>query len=143
MVDFESSYLMRELRIKQRHYRKMLEHLTGSLPHEGCGFLAGREGLVTRVYGVLNKLASPSAFEMDPGQQLEAMIDIEDRGLDLLAIFHSHPVGPDFPSAVDVSSVTYPEAINIVVTFAGTEQPTVRGFYIRDDHVEEIPFVVV
>jgi proteasome lid subunit RPN8/RPN11 len=143
MVESESSYPIRELRIEQRHYRQMLEHLSCSLPHEGCGLLAGTMGFVTRVYGVLNQLASPSAFEMDPKQQLEAMIDIEDRGLDLLAIFHSHPVGPEFPSAVDVSAAYYPEAINVIVSFAGAEQPIVKAFYIRDDHMGEIPFVVV
>jgi len=134
---------MRELRIEQRHYQQMLEHLSCSLPHEGCGFLAGKAGLVTRVYGVLNQLASPSAFEMDPAQQLEAMIDIEDRELDLLAIFHSHPFGPEIPSTVDVSAASYPEAISVIVSFARTEQPIVKAFYIRDDHLGEIPLVVV
>jgi len=143
MVESNGSFPMNKLRIEQRHYAQMLEHLSLSLPLEGCGFLAGEEGLVTRVYGISNQLASPSAFEMEPQQQLIAMMDIEDRGLDLLAIFHSHPVGPEYPSAVDVSAAYYPEAISLVISFAGTEQPVARAFYIQDEQIREIPLVVM
>ena len=143
MVESETSFPLKELRIEQRYFEQMLDHLSYSLPHEGCGFLAGKEGFVNRVYGVSNQLASPSAFEMNPQQQLDAMMDIEDQALDLLAIFHSHPDGPEFPSTLDVSSAYYPETITLVVSFAGTEQPVARAFYIWDEQIREIRIVIV
>jgi proteasome lid subunit RPN8/RPN11 len=104
--------------------------------------MAGSDGRVLRVYTIDNRLTSPSAYEMDPQQQLEAMLDIEERGWDLLAIFHSHPSGPDVPSTVDLSTAYYPEVVYVIVSFINPEQPSAKAFTIGEGRVEEIPLIV-
>ncbi len=143
MVASNSYQAPATLRIWHREYRQMLEHLRSVYPHEGCGLLAGEDGIVTGVYEVKNQLASPSAYEMDPQQQLEAMIDIEERGWDLLAIFHSHPGGPDIPSDADVSTAYYPESLNVIVSFRNADRPSVRAYTIDERRIEEIPLIVL
>lgn len=94
------------------------------------------------MYLVDNRLASPSAYEMDPQQQLEAMLDMEDREMELQAIFHSHPQGPDRPSTADLDVAFYPEAAYVIVSLRNPDKPSTRGFIIKGREVEEIPIIV-
>jgi proteasome lid subunit RPN8/RPN11 len=142
MAEFELRQPMSQLRISRRDRLQMLDHLEKSLPHEGCGLMAGRDDRVHRIYTIDNRLASPSAYEMDPQQQLEAMLDIEDRGWDLLAIYHSHPDGPAVPSTVDLSTAYYPEAAYVIVSFFHPAQPSVKAFTINRGKIREISLIV-
>jgi proteasome lid subunit RPN8/RPN11 len=51
---------------------------------------------------------------MEPRAQVEVLLDLEAQGLELLAIYHSHPSGPLRPSATDVAEVSYPEAAALI-----------------------------
>ncbi|MDX1613327.1 MAG: M67 family metallopeptidase [Candidatus Promineifilaceae bacterium] len=115
----------------------MVAALRAALPAEGCGLLAGHGRRVERVYPVPNRLASPTAYEMAPAEQLAAMLDLEERGLKLLAIYHSHPQGPSFPSASDVAQAYYPEAVYIIVDF-GPPRPVIGAFRIVGGSVHKV-----
>ena len=131
-----------KLRIDKTDYLLLEKHLKDTLPFEGCGLLAGTGEAVKKVYFVKNILASSSAFEMDPEEQLEAMLDSEERGLDMLAIFHSHPSGPETPSSRDISSAYYPDAATVIVSFENAAETIARAFRIRDNEMREIPLIV-
>ena len=51
---------------------------------------------------------------MHPQQQVEAFLLMEAKEWDLLAIYHSHPRGPDGPSRTDLDEFTYPEALALI-----------------------------
>ena len=124
------------LQIGRRAYKTMLAHLGAVFPAEGCGFLAGRAGRLTHVYPIDNQINSPTAFLMDPRQQIEALLAIEAAGLSLLAIFHSHPEGTAVLSADDLARAAYPEAIYLVAALAsdGRQRPQLtdlRGYVIE------------
>lgn len=131
------------LTMTRRDYRTMLAHLQAVYPLEGCGLLAGRAGRVERLYSVDNALRSPTEYEMDPRQQLQAMLELEDAGWELLAIYHSHPHGPAEPSATDVARAYYPEALHVIVSLANRERPSVRAFSIAGGQVEEVLLEIV
>lgn len=135
--------LAQSLTIKRVDYLAMLAHLQAVYPLEGCGLLAGRAGRVQRVYPVDNALRSPTEYEMDPHQQLKAMLDLEDAGLELLAIYHSHPQGPQEPSPTDVARAYYPEAAQIIVSLADPQRPSARAFSIAGGQVEELLLEIV
>jgi len=48
-----------------------------------------------------NVLNSPIAFLLDPEEMYRAITEAESSGLDLVAIFHTHP-GPPIPSPLDL-----------------------------------------
>lgn len=133
---------MEFLKISEANYQKILTHLHGLQPLEGCGLLAGRNGAVQSIYQVTNRLNSPAAFEMDPAEQLAAMLDIEERGLELLAIYHSHPHGPATPSSVDINKNYYPETAQVIISWTDPDQPTIKAFLIHSSGVSEIPFQI-
>lgn len=79
---------------------------------------------------------------MEPTEQLQAIMDLEERGLELLAIYHSHPHGPDVPSSSDVSQAYYPDSFYIIVSFRVKERPSVRAFHILEGKVTEVPYTI-
>ncbi len=117
---------------------EMLAHADGLWPEEACGLLAGRDGRAVRLYPVENSLHSPVAYEMEPVQQIKAMLAMEAEGLELIAIYHSHPDGPARPSATDIAAAYYPDAVQLILSLADRERPSLRAFTIIDGVVAEV-----
>lgn len=113
----------------------LLAHLQSVYPLEGCGLLAGQGRRITHLYAVTNRLASPTAFEMEPVEQLQAMLHIEAAGQTLLAIYHSHPTGPERPSATDIARAAYPDTLQLIVSLRQRARPVVAGFMIQNGAV--------
>ena len=130
--------------IKRPFLDQIINHLQSCYPLEGCGLIAGDKGSrVTAVYPIDNVLQSPTAYQMNPLQQIEAMLDLEAHGWRLLAIYHSHPQGPDSPSVSDIKQAFYPEALTMIVSLENQSQPTVRVFQIVAQTVAEKKMKVV
>jgi proteasome lid subunit RPN8/RPN11 len=104
--------------------------------------MAGDDNRVRRLYPVENIRKSPIEYEMNPVEQLKAMIDLEERGWQLIGIYHSHPHGPQVPSATDVDQAYYPESAYVIISLLG-QQPAIRAFNIISGTVTEIPLHVV
>ncbi len=128
------------LTIQRNHMYAMEMHLNAAAPLEGCGLLGGRNGTVELVLPVKNAAASPTRFTMEPKAQLRAMNQIEGEGLELLAIFHSHPRGSSTPSPTDIEAATYP-VVNIIWSKVGRRWQA-RGFWIESGQVTEIPLIL-
>jgi len=118
--------------------RVMLAHVQAEYPLEACGLLGGKNGRVTHLYAIENQLHSPTRYEMDPWQQIQAMLHIEAQEDEMLAIYHSHPHSPAAPSATDKALASYPGVIYVIISLQARSVPQVRGFLIEDDNVHEI-----
>jgi [CysO sulfur-carrier protein]-S-L-cysteine hydrolase len=133
---------MADLSIPTSIYRAILEAATAGYPEEVCGLIAGKHGQATRHYPVENVHHSPVAFEMEPVQQVKAMVAMEEEGLDLLAIYHSHPGGPAWPSATDVAKALYPDVIQIIISLENRNHPRLAAFRISDGNVWSMNWTV-
>ncbi|VAW31515.1 hypothetical protein MNBD_CHLOROFLEXI01-4652 [hydrothermal vent metagenome] len=126
------------LTIERPFLDQMLQHLQAEYPLEGCGLLAGDGmGWITAVYPIYNILQSPTNYEMDPRQQIQVFLNIEANGWQMVAIFHSHPQGPESPSPTDIALAFYPEAAHIIVSLQNRTAPIVRAFTIEAQTVTE------
>jgi proteasome lid subunit RPN8/RPN11 len=130
------------LRIEQTLYTAMIEHVRALFPLEACGIVGGQDGRALQLYRVDNILQSPTAYEMDALQQVQAMLDIEAQGMELAAIYHSHPNGPARPSPTDVAQAYYPEAVQLIISLQVMEQPELRAFTIVDGTVTEVAWKI-
>jgi proteasome lid subunit RPN8/RPN11 len=130
------------LQIDRPIYEAMIVAGQAGYPLEVCGLLAGHNGHLTHHYPIHNIRQSPVAFEMEPKQQIETMLTIEAQGRQLLAIYHSHPIGPAIPSATDIAQAYYPELVQFILSFKERERPSLRAFTIIENQVDEIPFSV-
>lgn len=133
---------MDEIYLPRQLFQEMVAHLVEQLPDEACGLVGGQDGRATCHIPVENILHNPVAFEMEPLQQIRAMLAIEAEGLELLAIYHSHPSGPARPSPSDVAQAYYPDAAQIIISLADPARPAARAFMIQDGWVREIALKV-
>jgi [CysO sulfur-carrier protein]-S-L-cysteine hydrolase len=122
---------------------EMVEHAREELPNEACGLLASREGVVQKVYRTRNVEVSPVRYNMDPQEQLRAMLDMDDSGWDLGGIFHSHPSTQAYPSQTDLGLAFYPDALYIIISLADQQKPDVRSYRIVDGRISEEPLEIV
>ena len=117
--------------------REMLAHLQREYPREGCGFLAGRRGRVEKVIPVINAEGSVVAYTMDGKAQLQAFKAMDQRGLECLAVYHSHGFSPAVPSETDRARAFYPDVAYVIASLAGAGEPDVRAWSIRAGTVRE------
>lgn len=108
--------MYKRLALTANQLKQIIAHLHNCLPEEGCGLIAGTGTQTQAVLPVENCLHSPVRFQMAPSGQWFAFQEIESAGLDLLAIFHSHPHGPSHPSATDIAEFFYPDALVLIAS---------------------------
>lgn len=144
-----------DLLIPASIYTKMERHVRREAPLEACGILGG---LISRgvrqaewIHPARNQLKSPLQYQIDPAEQLKAFEYLENNGLELVAIYHSHPAGPGHPSALDIKRLYYPEAVQLIwsperKTNSGkiglTAEWICRGYMIEEGQVREIHLLI-
>lgn len=128
------------IHLKQRDYLGLLRHARSCLPEEACGLLAGHsrgeEACVEKVYCLENADHSPTHFTLAPKEQLKAILDMRERGLELLGNWHSHPETPSRPSAEDIRLALDPTANYLILSLAESE-PVLRSFRIAGGQAEQ------
>ena len=119
------------MKIARDLYEEMLAHAQAEAPNECCGMIASAEGVATKVYPAENTAASPLRYELDPKEQLKIELDIDDRGWNLGAIYHSHTRSEPVPSETDRNLAFHPDSLYIIIGLDG-EEPDVRAWWIKD-----------
>ena len=130
------------MRIAQALFDEIVSHAQAEAPNECCGMIASREGVAVSVHRAVNRAASPLRYEIDGPEQYRIQMEIDDAGLDLGAIYHSHTRSAPYPSQTDINLAFYPEALYVIVGLAGPESD-VRAYTIREGQVTEVELVVV
>lgn len=129
------------MRIARDLYDELISHAVAEAPNECCGMIASRDGDAVRVFRAANAAASPLRYEIDGAEQYRIQMEIDDEGLDLGAIYHSHTRTPPFPSQTDINLAFYPDALYIIVGVA-SDQPEVKAYEIRDGKVADAELTV-
>jgi proteasome lid subunit RPN8/RPN11 len=119
------------VRISRALWDEIVAHARADAPNECCGMIAARDGAAVAVHRARNTAASPLRYEMDGMEQYRIQTAIEDAGLELGAIYHSHTRSAPEPSQTDINLAFYPEALYVIVGVAGDE-PDVRAWRIVD-----------
>ena len=122
-------------------FTEMLAHCKAGCPNEACGILAGKGNEASKIYKLTNIEKSPVSYFMDSKEQFKVMKDMRENNLSMLAIFHSHPSSGAYPSAKDVSLAFYEETVYIIVSLM-EEEPSAKGFVIKEGSIEEILLTV-
>lgn len=127
------------MRISPDLVDELIAHAREDLPNECCGLVGGRNGEAMVVHRVENSAASPLRYEMDPKAQYDAYTAIEEAGLELLAIYHSHTKSAAYPSQTDVNqAVAWPDQVYLIVSLADAEAPDVKGYLLKDLEIKDV-----
>lgn len=117
----------------------MKSHSERDYPFEACGLLAGRNHDVKLIIPVTNISESKDEFQMEPQEQIEAFLRIENEEYDLLAIYHSHPNGLSLPSKKDLSSHYYPGVYAVILSPKNCDWQ-IRVFELSQGGYEEVEY---
>lgn len=126
------------LQIPQTLHEAMIAQAVAELPNECCGLFAGniaesgtlgRVGCVTHRYPLANAAASPVEYLSDPRGMFEAVRAMQRAGIELLAVYHSHPTSNPIPSRKDLDRNYSEDVVNVIVSLKdGTV--SARGWWL-------------
>jgi [CysO sulfur-carrier protein]-S-L-cysteine hydrolase len=130
------------VRIPRQLLDELIAHARTDAPNECCGMIASRDGEAVAVHRATNAAASPLRYEIEGREQYRIQTAIEDAGLDLGAIYHSHTRSAPEPSQTDINLAFYPDALYVIVGLESGE-PDVRAWRIAGGQVSEAGLEVV
>lgn len=122
---------MVELILPRALHAEIIAHARAGAPEEVCGLVAGRGSLATGLVRARNVAPSRLIDYIVDDQTLLQQFAFEARGEEMVAIYHSHPASPAFPSATDALRAYYPDAAYIICSLEQPRRPVLRAFHLR------------
>lgn len=120
----------------------LLNHASKWKPNESCAILYGNieneKSIVKEVFLAKNIDESPVNFTISNEELLKAYKIAEEKNLDIVGIFHSHPSSDAFPSSTDKKFMyTNP----VVWVISSGESNDLKAFFLEPEIIE-IPIVI-
>jgi [CysO sulfur-carrier protein]-S-L-cysteine hydrolase len=131
------------IRIKKDILDEMAVHASGDPKLECCGLLAGRDGIITKIFPAKNALVSPTQYEIAPKELFQHMREIRRTGLELMGVYHSHPNSENKPSPRDIEQAYYPDVAYFILSPRNDAPNPARTFTIRDGKTSELDVQIV
>jgi proteasome lid subunit RPN8/RPN11 len=108
------------------------EHGRETYPNECCGFLLGAPGgsavsEIARASNAREEAAATHRYLIPPEDFVRVQRDADERGLDILGFYHSHPDHPARPSEFDRNHA-WPGYAYLIVAVAKGEPEDLRGY---------------
>jgi proteasome lid subunit RPN8/RPN11 len=98
---------------------------------------------VTERYPIRNDLASRTEYLTNARDLLDAVRAMRPAGIDVLAVYHSHPTSAPVPSRKDIDRNTWGETVvHVIIGLAG-DIPEVRAWWLAETESREAAFEVV
>jgi proteasome lid subunit RPN8/RPN11 len=122
---------MKTISLTAAQIRRLEGIAKGALPNESCAFLLGLNDKVKEILEVRNGDESPVTFRIESKDLLNAYYLAESKGMQVIAIFHSHPANP-WPSSTDVR---FMEINPIIWVIYSTTCGELKAFLYDDDQL--------
>ena len=131
-----------QLAIPHKLISEMISHCKQIYPHEACGILAGKNNVVQKIYRMTNIEKSGVSYLMEPKEQFTVMKEMREQGLEMTAIYHSHPSADAYPSPKDINLAFYEDSFSVIVSLIH-EEPVIRAFKIKEGFVQEVEIISI
>ena len=109
-------------------------HGRTAFPHECCGALLGRDGVVYEAFALPNTTEEGPRrrFLVRPDDYRQAEKRASELGVDLLGFYHSHPDHPARPSQYDLDHA-WPSFSYVIVSVLGGRDDLLTSWQLRAD----------
>jgi proteasome lid subunit RPN8/RPN11 len=109
-------------------------HGAETYPHECCGALIGRDGIITEAFALPNTTdeGPRRRFLVRPSDYREAERRASEGGAELLGFYHSHPDHPAHPSQYDLDHA-WPFFSYVIVSVREGVAGDMTSWRLRDD----------
>ena len=126
---------LQKIIIKNSDKHILLEHANKEDPNESCAILFGKDENVSEVFLTKNIEESPINFTISNEQLIHAYQTAEQKGTEVIGIFHSHPNSIAYPSNTDKKFMQTNPVVWII--YSGVE----KNFkaYMLSSEIVEIP----
>lgn len=91
---------------------------------------AGPWARVERMYRLVNERTSPTEYFSEPRSMLAACQDIDRAGLEIVAVYHSHPTSPPVPSKKDIEQNYLGDVVHVIVSLDRSIE--MRAWWLTD-----------
>ncbi len=123
------------IQITREVFNNIIDHAERDAPIEACGYLAGKDGIITESYSLTNIDNSPEHFSFDPAEQFGVVKKARSNGLQIIANYHSHPLTPARPSQEDIKLAYDPNISYVIVSLADGKKE-VKSYSIKNSEIE-------
>ena len=130
------------IKLKRTIADELVKHSRKDKPVEACGYLAGKDGIISAQYKLTNADNSPVHYSFHPEDQFEVFRRSRREGLEIMACYHSHPATPARPSVEDIMLAYDPDILYIIISLAGTE-PEIKAYRIKESQASEEEVVII
>jgi len=121
--------------------QQLVDHARRDVTEECCGVVATRDGVAVAIHELENLAHDKRRFEVDGATLAKLLFELEDRGEDMGAIYHSHLMSAPEPSQTDLNfGAEWPGVEWIIVGLEGPD-PEVRSWLIQDGDYREVELV--
>ena len=83
------------------HKEILREHAEKEKPNESCALLFGKQNRISEIFLTKNIEESPVKFTISNEQLIKAYKISEEKNVEVIGIFHSHPNSEAYPSNTD------------------------------------------
>ena len=122
------------LRLEADALAAIRTHGREAYPHECCGALLGRDGVVTAVHALPNTTEEGPRrrFLVRAADYRDAERQAAEREVELIGFYHSHPDHPARPSQYDLDHA-WPSFSYVIVSVMNGEPAAVTSWRLRED----------
>jgi proteasome lid subunit RPN8/RPN11 len=131
------------LRLTELQYATIIGNCYDGFPDEACGLLIGPWGIdaqptgaISLAYPCRNADASARTYTVDPRDMLAAGRLAEERGHEIVGVWHSHTHTDPYPSPTDVRQAVDPAWWYPIISLRDSE-PMLRAYRIVDGRIAE------
>ena len=133
----ETGHKVMKITISREEFDKIYQHALSEKPNEACGLIAGTDledgtRRIRKVYLLTNTDHTNEHFSIDPREQLKAVRDMRENGLQPLGNWHSHPETPSRPSEEDKRLANDRKASYLILSLAEKDHPVLNAFHIEN-----------
>ena len=124
---------MQKIILKQSDKKILSQYSENQKPKESCALLFGKDNQVLDIFLAENIDESSAKFTISNEQLIEGYNIAEQKKMDVIGIFHSHPNSDAFPSNTDKKFMQSNPVVWII--YSGINK-NFRAFILESDSVE-------
>ena len=126
---------MQKITLSQSIKKTLIQHAENENPNESCAILYGDGDTVSDVFLTKNIEESPVNFTISNDQLIEGYKIAEEKKLQVIGIFHSHPNSEAYPSSTDKKFMHSNPVVWIIYSGANKNFKA----YVLESNILEIP----
>jgi len=124
---------LQKIKLSQSDKKVLSEYSENQKPNESCAILFGKNDQVLDLFLTENIEKSPVNFTISNQQLIEGYRIAEEKKMDVVGIFHSHPDSDAYPSSTDKKFMQSNPVVWII--YSGINK-NFRAYLLESDIIE-------